>query len=92
MFIFARFRDDSSMPSQKPGSCPQRRQFGKNVASLRVRRKLTQEELAEAAGLSARYVQSVEAGEYFPSLPTLVRLRAALRCKWNDFFSGCGKG
>jgi transcriptional regulator with XRE-family HTH domain len=63
--------------------------FGKNIALLRVRRSLTQETLAEKAGLSARYVQSVEAGDYFPSLSTLVRLRAALRCDWGDMFQGC---
>ena len=62
--------------------------FGKNIALLRIRRSLTQETLAEKAGLSARYVQSVEAGDYFPSLPTLVRLRAALRCDWGDMFQG----
>ena len=61
------------------------------MASLRVRRNLTQEKLAEKVGVSARYIQSVEAGEYFPSLPTLVRLRAALRCDWDDIFEGCDK-
>jgi transcriptional regulator with XRE-family HTH domain len=65
--------------------------FGKNIASLRARRNLTQEKLAEKAGLSTRYIQSVEAGEYFPSLPTLAHLRAALRCSWEGFFEGCDK-
>jgi transcriptional regulator with XRE-family HTH domain len=52
---------------------------------------LTQEKLAEKTGISARYLQSVEAGEYFPSLTTLVRLRAVLRCNWKGFFDGCDK-
>jgi transcriptional regulator with XRE-family HTH domain len=52
---------------------------------------LTQEKLAEKAVVSVRYVQSVEAGEYFPSLPTLARLKSALRCDWNDLFNGCDK-
>jgi DNA-binding XRE family transcriptional regulator len=56
---------------------------------LRRRRRLTQEKLAEKIGASTRYVQSVEAGEYFPSLPTLVRLHAALRGSWEDLFTGC---
>jgi transcriptional regulator with XRE-family HTH domain len=59
---------------------------------LRRQRELTQEKLAEKVGASARYIQSVEAGEYFPSLPTLVRLHAALSCGWEDFFAGCDKG
>jgi transcriptional regulator with XRE-family HTH domain len=50
-----------------------------------------QEQLAEKTGVSTRYIQSLEAGEYFPSLPTLVRIRAILRCDWNDFFAGCEK-
>jgi len=58
---------------------------------LRARRPLTQEKLAEKANLSARYIQSLEAGEYFPSLGTLVRLRAALRCEWEELFKGCEK-
>jgi transcriptional regulator with XRE-family HTH domain len=77
------------MPKRKPRNCSHRARFGKNVASLRIQRNLTQEELAEKAGLSARYVQSVEAGDYFPSLPTLVRLRTVLRSEWEDMFRGC---
>jgi len=56
---------------------------------LREHRKLTQEQLAEKAGVSARYIQSLEAGEYFPSLPTLVKLKLALRCGWEEMFAGC---
>ncbi|MGH7989449.1 MAG: helix-turn-helix transcriptional regulator [Limisphaerales bacterium] len=76
------------MPVRKPKSCPQRTRFGKNVALLRLRRNLTQEKLAEKVGASSRYVQSIEAGEYFPSLPTLTRLKSALRCGWSELFRG----
>jgi len=79
------------MPSRKPESCAHRKRLGENVAALRARRELTQEQLAEEVGVSARYVQSVEAGEYFPSLPTLVRLKSALRCGWEDIFKNCEK-
>jgi len=85
------FREDSGMPSRKPKSCPHRTRFGQNIAALRGRRALTQEKLAEKVGASTRYIQSVEAGEYFPSLPTLVRLRATLRCQWEELFNGCEK-
>lgn len=85
------FREDSAMPAQKPSHCSHRKRLGKNVASLRAHRNLTQGKLAEKVGVSVRYIQSVEAGEYFPSLPTLVRLRATLRCDWNDIFEGCDK-
>lgn len=79
------------MPARKPKSCPHRTRFGKNVALLRSGQKMTQEALAEKTGVSVRYVQSVEAGEYFPSLPTLIRLRAALRCGWDDLFDRCDR-
>jgi DNA-binding XRE family transcriptional regulator len=81
-------RENARMPVRKPKACPHRTRFGKNIARLRVRRSLTQEKLAEKAGASARYIQSVEAGEYFPSLPTLVRLKTALRCNWAELFVG----
>jgi putative transcriptional regulator len=79
------------MPSRKPKRCPHRAKFGKNIVVLRARREWTQEKLAEQMGLSTRYVQSLEAGEYYPSLPTLVRLRVALRCRWEELFDGCDK-
>ena len=77
------------MPSRKPSPCPVRSKFGKNITRLRLFRGLTQEALAEKVGISARYVQSVEAGEYFPALPTLVRLRSALSANWDDVFARC---
>ena len=82
--------ENGRMPVRKPKACPHRTRFGKNLARLRGRRNLTQEKLAEKAGTSARYIQSVEAGEYFPSLPTLARLKSALRCTWVELFRGCG--
>ena len=79
------------MPSRKPESCPHRTRLGKNVAAWRAHRDLTQEELAEKVGVSARYIQNVEAGDNFPSLPILVRFRSVLRCDWNELFAGCEK-
>jgi transcriptional regulator with XRE-family HTH domain len=79
------------MAARKPDDCSLRKRFGRNVARLRSRRDSTQEELAEKIGVSERYLRSVEAGEYYPSLPTLARLRATLRCEWNELFAGCEK-
>ena len=91
MFGRLGLQEDLRMPSRKAESCPHRKRLGENVAALRARRKLTQEELAEKVDVSPRYVQSVEAGEYFPSLPTLVCLRGVLKCDWNDLFAGCDR-
>jgi transcriptional regulator with XRE-family HTH domain len=79
------------MPVRQSKACLPRTRFGKNIARLRSRRGLTQEKLAEKTGVSARYLQSIEAGEYLPALPTLARLKSALRCDWNELFGGCDK-
>jgi DNA-binding XRE family transcriptional regulator len=91
VFRRAHFRQHLAMPARKPKRSPHRTRFGKNVALLRRRRRLTQEKLAEKAGTSPRYIQSIEAGEYFPSLPTLARLKIVLRCKWHELLGGCDK-
>lgn len=72
------------MPSQKPKKCPQRIRFGKNLIKLRVATDLTQEAFAEKVGVSPRYLQSLEAGEYWPSLPKLCALKSVLKCDWKD--------
>jgi len=79
-----------TVPSKKPAPCSLRSQFGRNVTQFRTAKGLTQEGLAEAVALSVRYTQSLEAGEYFPSLPTLVKLRKTLGVSWDDLFRGCG--
>ena len=79
----------AGVPTRKPAPCPARTHFGANVAGLRHHRGMTQEALAEAVGLSVRYVQSLEAGEYFPSLPTLIRLRQHLGAAWDELFASC---
>ncbi len=78
------------VPSKKPTPCPERARFGRNVFRLRQEEGLTQEELAEKVGISVRYAQSIEAGEYWPALPTLLKLRKALGASWEDVFLGCG--
>lgn len=77
------------MPKRKPAPCPLRSQFGSNVAQARLAAKLTQEALAEQLGVSARYLQSIEAGEYLPPLPKLAKLRGALGLSWEALFRSC---
>ena len=60
--------------------------FGQNVCRLRTAAKLTQESLAEKADLSRRFVQEIEAGSKSPTVTTVVRLKKALACSWNDLF------
>jgi DNA-binding XRE family transcriptional regulator len=79
----------SPMPVCKPKNWPQCSRFGRNLAVLREHRKLTREKLAEKVGTSTRYIQRLEAGEYFPGLPTLAQIKIALACSCEDLLAGC---
>jgi len=63
--------------------------FGKNVNRLRTDSGLTQEQLAEKADMSRRFLQEVEKGEKIPTVKIAVRLRSALDCSWEELFKGC---
>lgn len=58
--------------------------FGRNLRRVRVARKLTQEQLAERADLNPRTLQKIEAGEINLLVTTVMRLRRALGCKWEE--------
>jgi transcriptional regulator with XRE-family HTH domain len=62
--------------------------FSRNLKRLRTKAGLSQEELAERAEITARYLQSIEAGSFGASLAVLIRLRRALGCSWNRFLDG----
>jgi transcriptional regulator with XRE-family HTH domain len=53
-------------------------EFGKNLRKLRVERCLTQEEVAESAAVSPRYVALIEAGARNPTLTVIMNLAGAL--------------
>lgn len=52
-----------------------------------MRRRMTQEALANAAGLAGPYVSDMERGLKVPSLTTLLRLSVALDCKVTSLVS-----
>jgi len=58
--------------------------FGERLRELRDKRGESTRSLAEIAGMSYTYVNDLERGIKAPSLPTIVRLAAALRCKVTD--------
>ena len=58
--------------------------FGVNLRRERMARKITQEKLAELVDLNIRTVQKIEAGHVNILLTTMLRLRKALGCGWND--------
>jgi transcriptional regulator with XRE-family HTH domain len=57
--------------------------FGANVRRERIRRNLTQDELAEKAEIATRNLQKVEAGEINLLLTTAFRIQLALGCPWS---------
>ena len=62
--------------------------FGTNVRIRRETLGISQEELADLAGLHRTYVGSVERGERNISLQNILRLAAALNCSGSDLLSG----
>ena len=63
--------------------------LGQNILRLREAKKLTQEQVAEDAGVSWRYLQELEAGKGTnPSLAVLCGLKTALGCSWDDLLAG----
>lgn len=59
-------------------------EFGKIVRSKRLALMLSQEALAELAGLHFTYVSSVERGERNISLSNIAKLAKALGCSMKD--------
>ncbi|PLZ00070.1 XRE family transcriptional regulator [Burkholderia sp. WAC0059] len=62
-------------PTQK---CDAQLLFAANVRRLRKEKELTQEKLAEAAGLHPNYISSVERGERNISIGNIERIAKAL--------------
>jgi len=58
--------------------------FGKVVRSMRLEKKLSQEELAALADLHFTYVSSVERGERNISIENIAKLAMALGCQLRD--------
>jgi transcriptional regulator with XRE-family HTH domain len=65
-----------------------RKRLGKAVVSYRTKLGLTQEQLAEQAGIDRRFIQKIEAGELGTSLAVLKRLRKALKLTWDALLEG----
>jgi transcriptional regulator with XRE-family HTH domain len=62
------------------------RRLGARVKLLRRERRLTQEELAERAGLTSKFVGEVERAESNPSAASLARMAGALAVSMGDLF------
>lgn len=60
------------------------RQFGLAVKQLRLKRELTQQDLADACGLDIGYVGGIERGQRNPTLGVIHSMASVLRAKPSD--------
>ena len=63
-------------------------QFGKSIRRLRLKRRLSQERLAELAGMHVTYLGRIERGGQNISLANIEKLARGLRVKPGDLFKG----
>jgi transcriptional regulator with XRE-family HTH domain len=61
---------------------------GRNIHRIRMKKKLTQEQLAERAGVDLRSLQRIEAGRWNMTVDYLSRFKQALGCRWRDLIWG----
>ena len=57
------------------------------VQTMRKKQKMTQEELAEAVGVTRQTIISIEKGKYTPSLPLALTLAKTFEVNVEDLFS-----
>jgi len=57
------------------------KRVGMKIKRLRTDRPMSQEALAQKAGISREYVARLEGGHHDPSLSTLMKLAKALKVK-----------
>jgi transcriptional regulator with XRE-family HTH domain len=63
-----------------------RQDFAKRLKEIRIQRGLTQEELAQSAGLSLSFIRTVEQAIHAPSFESLQALANALNVTVKDLF------
>lgn len=75
------------MPPQKAVPLNETRaRFGAALRAARTRMQLTQEQLAERSGLTAKSIGQIERGAGNPRLESIVRLAGALHIGASDLF------
>lgn len=83
--LYAVLTRSESQDKQTKTSRSQRRPLN-DVFRRRTAAKLTQEDLAEAAGLSRRSVVAIENGKQQPTVFTALRIAEALKTDVNELF------
>jgi transcriptional regulator with XRE-family HTH domain len=70
---------------------PEGKLFGERLREVRLKRGVTQQALAVAAGMSEAYISNMEHGLKVPSLTTIIRIAVALDCKVMDLVGAFDK-
>jgi transcriptional regulator with XRE-family HTH domain len=70
---------------------PEGKLFGERLRAVRLKRGVTQQALAVAAGMSEAYISNMEHGFKVPSLTTIIRIAVALDCKVMDLVGAFDK-
>ena len=60
--------------------------FGQKIVEIRKKQKLTQEELADKAGIERSYMGAIERGERNPTLKKVYQISKALKVNLSKFF------
>lgn len=76
------------VPSRQPFDQAMVDAFGRRVRALRLAASLTQEGLAEAAGLHPTFISNLERGYRSPTLGTMVRLARGLAVDLGQLVGG----
>ena len=63
---------------------PVARQFGKAVKELRLKRDMSQQQLADACGLDISYIGQIERGQRNPTLGVMQGLASVLGVKLSE--------
>jgi len=71
-----------------PQNSSLRQRFADNLRKVRIEKGLSQEALADLAGLHRTYIGSVERGERNISIDNIERLAKALGCRVTDLLKG----
>ena len=60
--------------------------LGSRIKAIRLEKKITQERLAEIAGVGVTHISHIETGNSIPSLQVLVDIINALGCSADELF------
>lgn len=78
------------LSSMKKAATKERAQLGAAIRKRRLSLGLSQEEFAEKIDCHRNFIGRLERGEQNPTVDTLIRLAAGLRCKVVDIINDSG--